>query len=168
MEYLEMYNGKKIDEIRHVAELIRGSVLSLSIGIEFSISKILVEYFAKENKRTELHRHFLSDRLTFDQKKLTLSSIKDQLNDNRVSKSIITDLDYIQVFRNKMAHSDIYLKPDVINSFNGEFVKFINFSHKHYGEIITVNINKEEEGKLLYSHPVFLATANRVWTSIES
>ncbi|HZW63899.1 MAG TPA: hypothetical protein VFF15_09680 [Flavobacteriaceae bacterium] len=169
MEYLEMYNGKKIEEIRQSAELIRGSVLSLCIGIEFSISKILVDFFAKEDKRSELYRYFLSDTLTFDQKKYTLSSIKTKLNNNKVNTSIITDLDYIQKLRNKMAHSDIYLKPDVINSFNGDNVKFMNFTNKHYGEIITINIKSEEEDrKLLYSHPVFLATANRVWTSLVS
>ena len=169
MENLEMYNSRKIDEVRKTSELIRGTVLSQCISIEFSISKILVDFFAKSDKRSELYRYFLSDTLTFDQKKYTLSSIKDKLDNNKVTKSIITDLDYIQVFRNKMAHSDIYLKPDIINSFNGDYVKFINFTNKNYGEIVRVNINSEFEDrkKLIYSHPIFEATANRVWASLE-
>lgn len=45
------YNEENIILIREDSERIRGRILETAVTVEFLISKILVDYFADENKK---------------------------------------------------------------------------------------------------------------------
>jgi hypothetical protein len=156
------------------AERIRGIVLSVSVKIEFFISKILTDYFISENnKKTDFFRFFLSNTMTFASKIATFSELvkQDKIKVDKRYNWFYKDLLYFKNVRNKMAHCDIYEHPDLIKNYDRQEIVFMSFSNKDYGVKVIFNLeenSKEDEKKLIYSIDKFTTRAGRFVATLKS
>jgi hypothetical protein len=166
------YNEEKINLIREDSEKIRGRILETTITVEFLISKILVEYFAEESKKNDFFRYIVSDKITFDTKKYILASLKKEgkIPADTFYKELIGDLEYIQIIRNLVAHTILYLDPNYVNSYSRKKTTLNYTGTKNYGkQIIIYHEDVEEDLKnLIYSFPKITNTINRIISGLEN
>ena len=138
-----MFDPEKAHKYSETSSLIRGIILSQTVRLEFWISLILIEIFCKENLKNDFHKYFMSDSLTFDQKKSIFCSIRKKVNLKESYKEIGSDLQYIQDLRNLVAHADDYINPKLVNALNGNEISLISFTKKYGERIIKINLEKE-------------------------
>jgi len=164
-------NEIKVNEIRRKSEIIRGRILDITITIEFFLTEAIVNYFSKENIKDDFCKYILKDSFGFNDKKEIFKDLKNskKLTSYDFYENFMSDLSYVQSLRNKVAHSDLYLKPEYVNNYNGKQTKYIITSGKHFSKIITINHikTKENYNERLYSFPVFIATAERLFTTFK-
>lgn len=165
------FNNKKIDFLRRESSEVRGRILEMLINVELLISVVLVNYFSDDSKREDLFKYVFSDKLDFDTKKNIFSSLKKnkKIKSDSFYKGLITDIDYLQFFRNKMAHSILHMDVDYVNNFNGTKILYEENGIKNNGKLITIitGVSKYEDvDNLIYSEEMILTRANRVLTAI--
>jgi len=107
----------KVKEIHEKARQHRGRFLNSVACIESKISRILTVYFCADNKeKQELFFETMLIVLSLEQKKALLIKIikKDYPRFYKENQRILKDLDNVQTFRNKLAHSVIDLSDDAL------------------------------------------------------
>lgn len=162
-----MFDKDKAQKYGESTDYIRGIIISVTTRIEFQITLILVNHFCKENVKDDFHRYFMSDSLTFEQKKYAFSSLRKskKIKLQGDYKGIINDIDYCQKLRNLVAHSESYRNPEIVNNFNGKEIKLISFTSKKGDAIIRISlIDKiiENESESLFCINTFVDRSNRV------
>jgi len=156
------------------AERIRGIVLSVSVKIEFFISKILTDYFIKDKgMKPDFFRFFLSNTMTFSQKSTAFSELvkEGKIKVDKRYNHFFKDLSYFRKVRNKMAHCDIYENPEIVKNYLRDEIVFMSFSNENYGikVIFRMKENAEEnESELIYSIDKFTTRAQTFVTAIKS
>lgn len=166
------YNEENIILIREDSEKIRGRILETAVTVEFLISKILVEYFADESKKGDFFRYIVSDKITFDTKKYILASLKKEgkIPADTFYKELIEDLEYIQIIRNLVAHTILFLEQNYVNSYSREKTVLVHTGIKNYGKQIIINHEDVEEDlkNLIYSFPKIIDKINRIIIGLEN
>jgi len=112
------------------ARFFRGRFLNSIACIERKIAIILTEYFCIQNEsKKELFFHKVAEKLTLQKKKEILVDIlkQDYPNYWEKNKRIYNDLQSIQEFRNKLAHSIVDVSDEALSRPIEEGVGFIQW-----------------------------------------
>lgn len=86
-------------------------------------------------------------------------------------KELIKDLEYIQIIRNLVAHTILYLDPNYVNSYSREKTTLSYTGTKNYGKTIIIIYHEDVEEdlqNLIYSFPKIIDTINRIITGLEN
>lgn len=168
---MEEINSENYLVMMERAKDFRFVAIESAITIESMISSILIKFISTESTKETLEKHLFSDVLTFEKKIVLFSSLnKKKLFEPTIDdKNLNSNLAYIKVLRNLMAHSALHTDKNVINNFNQKEMKFISFTEKNNKEIIVkfYEMNDEPE-KLIFSHSVLVKKCNETFESLSS
>lgn len=142
-----------------------------AITIESMISAILIKFISTDSTKETLEKHLFSDVLTFEKKIILFSSFnkKKLFYPTIEDKNLNSNLDYIKILRNLMAHSVLHTGENIINNFNKKEMKFISFTEKNNKEIIVKFYEPNDEPeKLIFSHNVLIKKCNETFKSLSS
>lgn len=161
-----IFNIQKAEEYNKNADFIKGIILTTTVRLEYFISIMLNNLFCKNELKNEFHKYFLSDTLTFEQKKSIFCSMRKTKNFKLEYeyKEIGADLQKIQDLRNLVAHSDTYMNPELVNNFEGKEIELISFTKKYGERIIKISMgenNSEDINNNIYSVNLFVERINR-------
>ena len=160
-------NAKEIEEYSSACDITRGMIITTGYKIELCISNFLTSYFAKSKTESDFFRFFMTDTLTFENKKYIFSSLRKskKLIINNDYKLLISDIDYVQNVRNLMAHSDIIINEKSLENFKKNQLTFKNLTHKNWERDILINIGESfvefREGRV-FSVNEFVKTSYRI------
>jgi len=167
MEKKLKFNNLKFQQLKLESDLLRGCIIDSLVNIEFFISDFLSDYFSKEGFSDELNKYVFARELSYDSKKNILSNLISNKKVNCFYKEFNGDLQYLQNFRNRIAHCTLYIESEYINSYDGTEIIYSIYELRKYEKGVIVNIKSMEEDveKLIYSKKSLIAKANRVLAS---
>lgn len=164
----KVFNSNYISMV-DISEIVRGRIIDATITIENLISNVLKDFFAKPERAEIFDKYIMSDMLTFDQKKLILSSLikYDEIKLENIYSEFSNDLQIMQDLRNIIAHTILMTTQNEIMSFNGSQLKYLSFSRKNWEKQITILLkseNKENENikNSIYSFSAFIDRAEKI------
>ncbi|AQS93997.1 hypothetical protein BXQ17_07945 [Polaribacter sp. BM10] len=160
-------NAKEIEEYSETCDIARGVIISVGYKLELAISNCLTLHFAKEKTEYDFFRFFMTDTLTFENKKYIFSSLR---KDKKIElkndyQKLVYDIDYVQNLRNLMAHSDIVINDKSLSMFKENQLTFKNLTHKKWQRDILLNIGdriNQTPERLIFSMTEFLKASDRI------
>jgi len=160
-------NETEIQKYSETCDIVRGMIITTGYKIELAISTSLTSYFAKEKTESDFFRFFMTDTLTFENKKYIFSSLRKnkKLILEKDYKLLVSDIDYVQNVRNLMAHSDIVINEKTLDKFKENQLTFKNLTNKYWERDILINIGEsfvEFRERRVFSVNEFTKTSYRI------
>ena len=138
-------NIRKGQMIHEQAKFLRGRFLNFVAVIEYDMAEIITDYFCQkdEDKHELFFNNIASNMSLYQKKKIIINIIKIEAPDYYTkNKEIIDDIQSIQEFRNKLAHSMVDVSETTIDRPLEEGIGFIQWKK---GEPITESIFNDWE-----------------------
>ncbi|MBU0487642.1 MAG: hypothetical protein KKA07_00065 [Bacteroidetes bacterium] len=160
---------KKLEVLNRLCEEHRGKIISGTISIEAVLSEILIDLISTEQTRSCFAKHLFSDAITLETKVnlfCSLNKKKAFLMQNE-NCNLNNDLKYIQIIRNRIAHSLLDTSQEFINQFDNSFVKYKSFTTEgEYDLYIYYTDVEENPGKRIYNAKEIFKKINRTLISL--
>ena len=147
------------------SELIRSKAINGAVIMESMISEILTNFFGTNDTREIISKNLFSDVLTFDQK----INLFNSLNKNNLfeptagSKTLNSDLVYVKMFRNYMAHSILFNDANEVRRNDKKELFYIAFTQREKNKKIQVNLYSKDYNleKNIFSYNFLVEIVNR-------
>lgn len=142
--------GVALGKVHALATRIRGDFMGQAIAIDILIADILANYFTPNNERRMLLQSEVLSTSTFSKNINVLKAVVKHsfASFNKSNPEVLSDLDELRMFRNKLAHALLDLSDEWMAQGHTDRIRLLSFNKgKPVHSIITIADSNKALGK---------------------
>jgi hypothetical protein len=142
--------GVVLGKVHTLATRIRGDFMGQAIAIDILIADILANYFTPNNERRMLLQSEVFSTSTFGKNINVLKAVVKHsfASFNKSNPEVLSDLDELRMFRNKLAHALLDLSDEWMAQGHTDRIRLLSFNKgKPVHSIITIEDSNKALGK---------------------